>query len=114
MLEMKNNLCVFVSECSCEKITSPKCGLVRCDFLLAGYFFSQIGFSVFLFMILFVLIFHPVCVFFVLCRERPPSWTGLSCLTHRTSVPARDTSVVSAAEKGSLHTFKIEKLVLLR
>ncbi len=52
----------------------------------------------------------PGSVLFVFCRERLPSWTGPSCQTHRTSVPAKDTSVVSAAGEGCWFWFKLEKL----
>lgn len=39
----------------------------------------------------------PALVLIVSHRERLPSWTGPSCPTHRTSVPVKDTSVVSVA-----------------
>lgn len=35
-------------------------------------------------------------------RERPHSWTGPSCLTQETSVPARDTNVVSDASSDPI------------
>lgn len=52
----------------------------------------RVFFSVFSVCSLFVTL-----VLAMFCRERLPSWTGPSCMTHRTSVPAKDTSVVSGA-----------------